>query len=386
VKGIVIPDRETDFTADPVELFFDLVFVFAFSQLVYHLIDTPGWAGFGQFVLLFLMIWMPWTQFTWSANAVSGNTRPVRVLVLIATVASVPMAGSATAAFEDGGPAFAVSLGIILAMGLLVMIIGLPAGTPERRAIAEYSIPNWTAIVVIVVGSLFDDAARIVLWAVGLSIVVWGTIRAGRNQWLVRPKHFAERHGLIVIVALGEVIVALGIPVVATLSDDDGRGLPIETIGSLMLAGVFACLLWWGYFDRPLPALEHRHGQHDDPMPRGRYARDVYTYLHAPIVGGVVMSAAALEEITLHPTDPLPATFRWLLAAGLALYLLGVVAAVYRAFAKVPLERVIGAVAITVVVAALANVDGLILLAAVDVVLVALLLTEHSRVERKSRG
>jgi low temperature requirement protein LtrA len=386
VKGIVVPDREADFASDPVELFFDLVFVFAFSRLVYHLVHHPGWTGFGEFVLLFLMIWLPWTQFTWSTNAVPSNTRPVRLLVLVATVASVPMAGSVTAAFGEGGTTFAISLGIILAMGLLVMILGLPPGSPEQRSIIDYSIPNWIAIVIAVVGSFLDRDLRIVLWAVALAIVIAGTVRAGRSEWLIRPKHFAERHGLILIIALGEVIVALGIPVVEVLTDDENGGLPSETVASLVLAGIFACLLWWGYFDRPLPALEHRHGQHDDSRDRGRFARDVYTYLHCPLVAGVVMSAAALEEITLHPDEPLHAPFRWLLVGGVAMYLLGVAGAVYRAFGKVAIERVVSAAVVLVAVLALADADGIVLLIAVDLVILVMLAVEQYRVEVQHRS
>ena len=386
MKGIVVPDREADFASDPVELFFDLVFVFAFSRLVYHLVHHPGWTGFGEFALLFLMIWLPWTQFTWSTNAVPSNSRPVRFLVLVATVASVPMAGSVTAAFDEGGATFAISLGIILAMGLLVMIVGLPRGSAEQRSIIEYSIPNWIAIVIAVVGSFLDRDLRIVLWTGALAIVISGTVRAGRSEWLIRPKHFAERHGLIIIIALGEVIVALGIPVVEVLTDDENGGLPSETILSLVLAGVFACLLWWGYFDRPLPALEHRHGQHDDSRVRGRFARDVYTYLHSPVVGGIVMSAAALEEITLQPTAPLPAAFRWLLVGGVSLYLLGIAAAVYRAFGKLAIERVVAAAVVLVALTALADADGIVLLIAVDLVIVAMLAIEHHRVEVQHRS
>ena len=386
MKGIVVPDREADFASDPVELFFDLVFVFAFSRLVYHLVHHPGWTGLGEFVLLFMMIWLPWTQFTWSTNAVPSNSRPVRLLVLVATVASVPMAGSVTAAFDEGGATFAISLGIILAMGLLVMIIGLPRGSAEQRSIIEYSIPNWIAIAIAVVGSFLDRDLRIVLWAGALAIVIGGTVRAGRSEWLIRPKHFAERHGLIIIIALGEVIVALGIPVVEVLTDDENGGLPSDTILSLVLAGVFACLLWWGYFDRPLPALEHRHGQHDDSRDRGRFARDVYTYLHSPIVGGIVMSAAALEEITLHPTDPLRAAFRWLLVGGVSLYLLGVAAAVHRAFGKLAIERVVAAAVVVIALTVLADADGIVLLIAVDLVIVAMLAVEHYRVEVQHRS
>jgi low temperature requirement protein LtrA len=179
MKGIVVPEREEDFTADPVELFFDLAYVFAFSRLVYHLLGHPNWAGFGEFVLLFLMVWIPWTQFTWSANAVSSSGRTVRAYMLVATVASVPMAGSIPDAFGDGGLPFAVSQGVILAMGLIVMITGLPRGTVERRSIIEYSIPNWAAIVVIVAGAFADEGLRALIWSIGLAIIVAGTLRAG---------------------------------------------------------------------------------------------------------------------------------------------------------------------------------------------------------------
>lgn len=385
MKGVVVPEREQDFAADPVELFFDLAYVFAFSRLVYHLLGHADWAGFGEFVLLFLMVWIPWTQFTWSVNAVSSSTRAVRAYMLVATVASVPMAGSIPAAFGDGGLPFAVSLGVILAMGLLVMITGLPRGSVEQRSIIEYSVPNWAAIAVIVVGSVVDGPTRVVLWVAGLAVIVAGTLRAGRNEWIIRPKHFAERHGLIVIIALGELIVALGIAVVAALTDDDDAGLATSTLAALVLAGIFACVLWWGYFDRPLPALEHRHGQHDGGLERGRFARDVYTYLHTPIVGGLVMCAAALEEITLHPGDPLEPPFRWLLIGGIGLHLLGVGAAVLRAFRVAALERAVGAAAVLIAVLLLRDTDGLIVLAVVDVLLIAMLVVEHRRIEVHDR-
>jgi low temperature requirement protein LtrA len=384
VKGIVAPDRRHDFAADPVELFFDLAYVFAFSRLVYLLLGDPTWNGFGEFVLLFLLVWLPWMQFTWAVNAVSATTRTARILMLVATVASVPMAGSIPAALGDGGPTFAISLGVILAMALLAMISGLPRGSTVRGSIIEYSVPNWIAIVVVVVGSLLDDAVRVGLWIAAIAIIVAGTVRAGRREWLVRPKHFAERHGLIVIVALGELIVAVGIAVVAAVTDDES-GLPTETIAALVLAGVFACTMWWGVFDRPLPAFEHRHSQHDDPNVAGRFARDVYTYWHMPIVGGLVICAAAIEEISLHPSDRLEAGFVWLLIGGVAIHLGGIVGAVWRAFRVLAVERLVGAALVGLAVVALQRADGLVVLAAVDVVLLAVLAFEHRRVEAKPR-
>jgi low temperature requirement protein LtrA len=380
VRGVTVPDRDEDFTADPVELFFDLVFVFAFSRLVYHLVHHPDWTGVGEFTLLFVMIWLPWTQFTWSANAVSGNARSVRGLFLIATVASVPMAGAVTDAFAPtGGLAFAVSLSIILAMGLLTMIFGLEADHAARRAIVRYSIPNYVAIALMVTGALFESQTRVGLWIAAMVVVVIGTIRAGGEEWLVRPGHFAERHGLIVIVALGEVIVALGIPIVGNL--DDGT-LPIETFAALVAAGTFAGLLWWSIFDRPLPALEHRHELIADPGARGRFARNVYTYAHLPIVAGIILCAAALEQITVHPKAGLAAPFRWMLVGGLVSNLGGVAIAIGLAFRVTATERLAAAVAIAVLVAVSGELQGLTLLVLVDVALFVMLVAEHLRIEK----
>ncbi len=124
------------------------------------------------------------------------------------------MAASVTTALEDGGLVFAVSPATILVLGLATMYFGLPAGSPVRSSIVSYSTPNLIAVVLMLVGAVLDRELRIAIWIAAIAvIVVLGMLRAGGSQWIVRPGHFAERHGLIVIVALGEVIVALGLPV-----------------------------------------------------------------------------------------------------------------------------------------------------------------------------
>jgi low temperature requirement protein LtrA len=380
VRGIPLPHRDEDFSADASELFFDLVFVFAFSRLVYHLVHVPTWEGIGEFALVFTLIWLPWTQFTWSANAVAGNSRPVRALFLVATIASLPMAAGVTTAFDDGGPAFAISASVILAMGLLTMIVGLGDEPGVRASVVRYSIPNWIAIASMIGGSFLDREPRIALWLAAVAIILVGTIRAGSDEWIVRPGHFAERHALIVIVALGEVIVALGAPIATRF--EEGTNLDGNTVVALAGAGLFAGLVWWSFFDRPSKALEHRHEQLDDGHARGRFARDVYTYLHFPLVAGIILATAGLEEVTLHPTDRLPTHFRWMLVVGLALFLVSVVGAVYRAFRRLAVERLIAAAVLVVVAGlALAEADGLVVLFVVDALLLAMLVVEHRRVE-----
>ncbi len=380
MRGIEVPERTEDFTADPVELFFDLAYVFAFSQLVGRLIAEPTWEGVGHVTLLFLLLWLPWQQFTWSANAVSGNGRTVRVFFLVATVASVPMAAAISTAFGPGGPVFAVSLGVIMLIGLATMLLGIERGSSEYAAAFRWAAPNLVALAVIIAGAFVDGSGRTIMWSLAVLITVGAMIAAGRGEWIIRSGHFAERHGLIVIVALGEVIVALGLPVVSSL--EGAGGVPGTTVAVLVAAGAFAGLLWWSYFDRPSPALEHRAESLDGSITRGRYVRDVYTWAHAPIVAGIILSAAALEEIALHPGDPVPTDFRLMLLGGLGLMVVGVAVSVWRAFRAVPIERLVALGVLAVVLGAATSWSGLLVVVIVDVVLLATLLVENRRIER----
>jgi len=385
VRGIVVPERSEDFTTDPVELFFDLGYVLAFSQLVGHLVHHPDWAGVGEVALLFWLLWLPWQQFTWSANAVSGNGRLVRVLFLLGAATSIPMAASVSTAFDDGGPVFAVSLAVIQLLALGTMGLVADQGDVLRRTIIRWSAITTIAIVVLVVGAFLDGGARVAAWLLSTVVIMVAMADAGRGEWIIRTGHFAERHGLIFIIALGEIIVAIGAPVVETL--EEGAGLPASTVLALGGAGVFAGTVWWSYFDRPGPALEHRaEGVEDAGNNRGRYARDVYTAAHAPVVAGIILAAAGLEEIALHPDEPVPSAFLAMLGGGLALGAAGVAAAVARAFGIVALERIGAALGIAALLALLRDVDGALLLVVVDAVLILGLVLEHLRVERPHRA
>ena len=215
------------------------------------------------------MLWLPWSQFAWSANAVPGNSRTVRVLFLVATAASVPMAASIQTAFDQSGALFAIPLAVIFLTALAMLVVGLDSATKAYRSALRYSAPNIVAMAIIVTGGFIDGDGRRIAWIAGILVFIFATIQAGGGEWIVRAGHFAERHGLIIIVALGEVIVALR------------------------------------------NALR-------------RFARDVYSHAHAPIVAGIILSAVAMEEMALHPSDPLPAAFRAMGAAGILFYFGGV--------------------------------------------------------------
>ncbi|MCB0962561.1 MAG: low temperature requirement protein A [Acidimicrobiales bacterium] len=378
MRGIELPERTEDFTADPVELFFDLAYVLAFSQLVGHLVHHPTWRGVGEAALLLWLLWLPWSQFTWSANAVSGNGRTVRVLFLVGTAISVPMAASVSTAFGPGGPVFAVSLALIYALAASTMALGVERGSDVYRSIRSFGLLSAAGTVVLIAGSFLDGGPRVAAWILSGAIVLVAMLLSGDGTWIVRVGHFAERHGLIVIIALGEVIVAIGLPVVDSL--EAGEGVPARTLVALAASAVFASLVWWGYFDRPGPALEHR-GQQLDEGDRGRYVRDVYTLGHVWIVAGIILSATALETIALHPAEPVSVAFRAMFAGGLALAVAGVAFGVWVAFRVVAVERVVFVVALVLLILALGSLDGLWVLIGVDVLIALTLVVEHRRIE-----
>ena len=379
MRGLEIPEPEEDFAADPVELFFDLAYVFAFSQLVALILHDATWHGIGEAGLLLLLLWLPWSQFTWSANAVSGNSRRARVLFLLATTASVPMAASITTALGAGGLLFALPLAAIFLLALAMMVLSLPSDSNVRRSALRYAAPSACAMALIVLGAFFHGDVRVVIWIAGALTFIGATLVAGTGEWIVRTGHFAERHGLIIIIALGEVIVALGNSVVIPLANDEG--VPGATVATLIGAGILAGLLWWSYFDRVQPALEHR-AERFTGIELGRYVRDVYTYAHFPLVAGIVLTAVALETVTLHPTEPLSLTYRMIGAGGFALFFGGSGIAVYRAFGVVANERVVAVAVIVAIAFLFADIDAIVLFVAVDVVLFAALAVEHLRIER----
>jgi low temperature requirement protein LtrA len=301
----------------------------------------------------------------------------VRLLFLVATAASVPMAASVQSAFDSSGALFAIPLAVIFLTALALMVVGLPSDSVVYRSAVRYGAPNLGAMALFVLGGFLDGDARVVTWMMGVAVVVFATLRAGGSEWIVRAGHFAERHALIVIVALGEVIVALGNSVVIPLNDG---GFPAASVVALVAAGVFAGQLWWAYFDRVQPAFEHR-AETTPALERGRFARDVYTYAHAPIVAGVILSAVAMEEMALHPSDPLPIAFRAMGAAGLALFFGGVGIGVYRSFGVIARERLVAVVAIAALMMLASDVDGVVLLVLVVVVLAVTLVLEHLRIE-----
>ena len=202
MRGLAVPERSEDFTADPVELFFDLAFVFAFSQLVSHLVHHPTWGAAGDAALLLLIMWFAWSTFTWAANAVSGNAREVRFVFVVATAVSVPMGASVTNAFSSGGGTFAICASLIVALAMALQVWGVSSlddARDELQSVIRFGAPNFAGMALLIVGGFLDGTPRRILWVLFV-VVVLITIQLARyGDWIVRAGHFAERHGLILI-------------------------------------------------------------------------------------------------------------------------------------------------------------------------------------------
>ncbi len=386
MRGLVVPSPTEDYTADPVELFFDLAFVFAFAQLVAHLIRDPTWAGAAEGGLLFLVLWLAWSTFTWGANAVQSNARQARAVFLVATAVSVPMGASVATAYGSGGGTFAVCAAIIILLAIALQIWGYSGDEGVRNefeSVVRYSGPNVAAMTLLVAGGFVDGRARTVLWVLFVLAIFAAIGVARQGDWVVRPGHFAERHGLIVIVALGEVVVAIGISVVQSLTES--ASLPNDTLVALTAAGILAGLLWWSYFDRVVPALEHR-AEELSGRDRAHFVADAYTLAHIPIVGGIIAVAAATEEILLHPRDEVHGEFLVMFVIGMALVFGGIAGAAYRAYRVVAKERLAAVAAIAAVALLGRSWDGVVILLAVDLIILVVLVAEHLRIEAPTRA
>ena len=345
------PEREVG--ANFIELFFDLVFVYAITQVATLIEHDADLEGFLQATAIFTLVWWAWSQFTWTGNSMDVDDGVHRFAMFGATIAAFFMAQGLPDAFSGEGEWFSVPFAAAITIALCMYWLGLRGDPEHQRALLTY-LPL-AAIGTVLAGASGFVGDGLQEWsysaAIGVLFLAGFAAQLG-TPFHVYPKHFAERHGLIVIIALGESIIAVG---VASAGVDRSADFAF----ALAVGGLSACVLWWSYFDWFQESLEEvlrsiaEHG-------RAPLARDLYTFGHVPIVLGIVGLAVAAHEMIAHPSDPLEDFGRFALAAGTALYLLGIVAAHLRATRKLLVERVAAAAIAIVLVAALPELDAIV--------------------------
>ena len=371
----------------PLELFYDLVFVFAITQVSHLLLNDLSWAGGGRALLALLVVWWAWDYTTWATSEVDPDPTPVRLLLLAMMLASLVMAVAVPEAFGRRGLLFAGSYVAIKVGRLLFLRFDTSAHVTVRSGRASRLV-IWAAVsaVLWIAGGFAHGSARSGLWIAALALDLTGPMvlywlpGRGRSQfgaWTPKTSHFVERFGLFILIALGETIVLTG----ATTSQLD---LNVARISAFTLAFLGTAALWWLYFDDFTPIARWRLELAPNPT---QLARDAYMYLHFVLVAGVLLAAVGDKLVIAHPTRVLTDAEVAVVAAGPALYLLGQVLFRFRMTGWVSWERVGGAVACVLVGLIGTAVPGLALAALLVAVLVIVIAIEQiGRTRRRAPG
>jgi len=367
----------------PIELFFDLVFVFALTQVSSLMADDLGGQGVLRGLMILALLWWSWIGYAWLCNVVRADEGPVRLVLLLAMGAMFVLALAIPEAFDDrpgglSGPIVVALCYFVFRLMHLVLFWVISRDDPGlRRQLVKFTPSMLGGTVLLLVASQFTGTTQTVFWGLALLADYGGTLLAGAEGWRLRSaSHFAERHGLILIVALGESIVAIGVGVAA---------LPISwpIVAATAVALTLCAAMWWTYFD--ISALQGEHALANEPeATRPRLARDAYTFLHFPLLAGVVLTALGLKKVleyvgdTAHHelSDPLAVAALYVLYGGVAIYLLGHLAFKWRTVHAFNPVRFIALGAVVVLAPFAAEFPALLALALVTAVVVAVVVFE----------
>jgi low temperature requirement protein LtrA len=355
---------EREHRVTPLELFCDLVFVFAFTQVTTVLSDDPTWSGLGHGLLILAALWWAWAAYAWLTNTVDPGEGAVWGAMLVAMAAMFVAALAVPEAFGRHGVVFGVAFLIVNVMHLTLYALTARSDRDLLTAILRTAPSALTGAALIIAAGFVQGELRPLLWLAALVVGFFGPLLSGMSGWRVEPAHFVERHGLIVIIAIGESLIAIGLGA-------RGTGLSTGVIVAAVVGFVVATSFWLAYFDffpiRGQQLLADRSGAQ-----RTALARDVYTYLHLPMVTGIVLFAFAMKTTLAHVGDELDTIPALGLCGGSALYLFAYVALRLRVARTLGRGRFVAAVAcasLTPVAVAVPALAALTLVAAVWVAL-----------------
>jgi low temperature requirement protein LtrA len=297
----------------PLELFFDLVFVFAITQVTGFLAENETGEGLLRGLLLLAALWWAWEGYAWLTNTLDPEEGAVRLAVFASTGAMLIVALATPSAFGTEALVFGVAYFIVRALHLVLFAIAGRADPELRAAVLRFAPSAVLGPSLLVIASFFDGPAEVALWTVALTIDYLGALVGRGRGWHVSPAHFVERHGLIIIIALGESIVAIGV---------GAAGLPLDAprIAAALLGMVVAAALWWSYFDWVVYISQARLTEAQGAE-RADLARDLYSYLHMPMVFGIVLFAFGMKVTLGHLDESLGIIPAIGLCGGLALYM-----------------------------------------------------------------
>jgi low temperature requirement protein LtrA len=358
----------------PVELLWDLVFVFAVTQVTSLITHHLNWEGVGEGVLVLALIWWAWSAFVWAANATDPDGLTLRAALVVSMVAIFITGLAVPHAFGDEATVFAVSYALVRFIHLALYADASRRGNASWAAIAGFGVTVLIGMALLVAGSFFDGAARALLWIAAAAIdyagPAWLTRERLAGLQAVAVAHFAERYGLFIIICLGESIVAIGVGA-------SGRPLDVEVIAGVALSLSIVVGLWWTYFDRFAHDAEERLRRQDNPV---LAAADAYSYIHLLLVAGIVIFAVGAKAAIAHVNEPLSSGAQLALFGGVALYLAGHACFLLRLTGAWAKAKSVAVVAVLAAGAATRDGDAWIALLALAAVLAVLTARETREV------
>ena len=309
---------EAEHRVTHLELFFDLVFVFALTQVTAFLADDLTWGGLLRGLFILAALWWTWAAYAWLTNTLDPEEGAVRLAMFASMGAMLVVALATPHAFDTYGVLFGIAYFIVRALHLVLYAIAGRDDPDLLGAVLRILPSALLGASLLVVAGFLDGTVQMAVWAVALAIDYGWLLVIGMRGWRVEAEHFVERHGLIVIIALGESIVAIGI---------GAAGVQLEppVIVAALLGITVACALWWAYFDWVIYVAQARLAEATGEE-RAILARDLYSYLHLPLVAGIVLFALGVKTTLGHVDDPLDVISAVGLCGGLALYFAGHVA------------------------------------------------------------
>jgi low temperature requirement protein LtrA len=353
----------------PLELFFDLVFVLALTQCTALMAEHPSWGGVGKGLLVLGLMWWSWVGYAWLTSVVNPEEGSIRFAIFAAMAAMLVVALCVPDAFGDSRMLFAVAYAGVR-FGQIALFILASRDEPALRT-SVTGLAGGTAVGcgLLVVGALFEDPnLQAAIWAVALALDMLEPFLFGSEGWKLHPSHFAERHGLIIIIALGESIVAIGVGA--------GHHVDAGVVTAAVLGIAVAGALWWLYFDIVALVAERRLSRATVGREQNDIARDSFSYLHFPMVAGIVLLALGMKKTLGHVDDPLETVPAAAMLGGTAVYLLAHVAFRWRNVHRFSTQRLAAAVLLFALIPLATELEALLTLVLLAALLCALIAYE----------
>jgi low temperature requirement protein LtrA len=353
----------------PLELFFDLVFVLAITQCTALMSHHPSWSGIGQGLLVLGVLWWCWVGYAWLTSVIDPEEGAVRLVMFGAMAALLIVSLSVQESFGYLALTFALAYGVVRVAHIALFMLASPDDEELRHSVLGLGASTAIGVGVLICASFLNGLPQGALWLLAIVLDMAGPYFFGSEGWKLIPGHFAERHGLIIIIALGESIVAIGVGASGALN------LGIGTVAVLGVA--LAAAMWWIYFDVVALISARRLGEAEVGRVQNELARDSYSYIHLAMVAGIVLVAFGMKVSIAHHGEQLDAVPAFALLGGTAIYLLGLVAFRYRHVQTINRQRLGLAVVLAILVPVATAVPALISLVVVDVLIWTMIGYEH---------